>query len=253
VTDLYKNECQIFTPDQVESLRRGGAILHDCLRHVAALVQPGVKTISLDRVADEYIRDHAAVPAFKGYQQYPFTLCTSVNDVCVHGMPGEQELSEGDIIALDCGVLLDSLYTDSCITMPVGQISQDAQQLIKATEEALEAGLGAVRAGAHTGDISSIIHRKLKEHGFDAMRQLTGHGLGATLHQFPEIPNFGEAGAGPRLPAHTIVAIEPISTMGSHQIIEDKDGWTLRTKDGALSAHFEHTVLVIEGGCEVLT
>lgn len=251
--DPHQNSCQIFSPKEIESLRKGGKILHDCLQHVAALVKPGIMTKELDKAAESYILGRGGEPAFKGYRNYPATLCTSVNDVCVHGLPGDDALNEGDIIALDCGVLYGGLYTDACITVPVGKISREAQELIEATEEALTAGLSRVRAGARTGDISAAIHGTLKEYGFDAMRQLTGHGLGDSLHQFPEIPNVGKAGSGAVLPLHTIIAIEPISTAGSTKIKEDQDGWTLRTSDGALSAHFEHTVLVLEDGYEVLT
>ncbi len=253
MSDSYKNCFQIFSEEQIVSLRKGGKILHDCLRHLEPLVKPGVTTIELDRIAEEFIRDRGGKPAFKGYHNYPATLCTSINDVCVHGIPSKEELKEGDIVAIDCGVLLDDLYTDSCITVPVGSISSDAQKLLIATQEALDAGLSKVRAGAHTGDISAAIHASLMSNGFDAMRQLTGHGLGDTLHQFPEIHNVGEPNTGPKLVEHTIVAIEPISTTGSTRIIEDPDNWTLRTSDGALSGHFEHTVLVIGDGCEILT
>lgn len=253
MTDPYKTSCQIFSEEQIESLRKGGKILHDCLVHVASLVQLGITTITLDAAAEEFIRDHGGEPAFKGYHNYPATLCTSINEVCVHGIPGERELVNGDIIAMDCGVLLDDLYTDSCISVPVGEISEDAKRLMSATQEALADGLKTVKAGAHTGDISAAIHKTLLQHGFDAVRPLTGHGLGTGLHQFPEIPNVGEPGSGPVLPENTIVAIEPISTAGSVHIREDADGWTLSTKDDALSAHFEHTVLVTKGGCEILT
>lgn len=249
----YKTQCQIFSPEQIASLRKGGKILHDCLRHTAAFVTPGITTGELDTIAEEFIRDRNALPAFKGYRNFPATLCTSVNDVCVHGMPGKEELSEGDIISIDCGVLLDDLYTDSCITVPVGSVSDDTQKLLDATEKALTAGLRTVHAGARTNDISKAVHASLVNDGFDTMRQLTGHGLGETLHQFPEIFNFPQKKNGPKLPANTIIAIEPISTAGSVQVKEDSDGWTLRTTDGALSGHFEHTVLVTEEGCEVLT
>ena len=248
----YQNSCQIFSAHEIDSLRKGGAILRDCLAHVAALVRPGITTIELDRAAESFIRKRGGKSAFKGYHNYPATLCTSINDVCVHGIPGKEVLKEGDIIALDCGVLFGDLYTDACITVPVGKISRNAEMLLSATAEALVAGLSKVRVGARTGDISSAIHETLLERGFDAMRQLTGHGLGDGLHQFPEIPNVGKAGSGSVIPLHTIIAIEPISTAGSTKIKEDDDGWTLRTGDGALSAHFEHTVLVTEEGCEIL-
>lgn len=253
MSEPYKTTCQIFSPEQIESLKKGGKILHDCLWEIALLVRPGVTTMELDHAAEAFIRDQGAEPAFKGYHGYPATLCTSVNDACVHGVPSDEPLEEGDIISLDCGVLLNGLYTDSCITLPVGKISDQTQKLLDATQKALEAGLKKIRAGGHTGDISSSIHEVLLRAGFDVVRPLTGHGLGDTLHQFPDVPNFGEAGKGHLLPANTIIAIEPISTAGSIDIREDPDGWTLRTKDGALSAHFEHTVLVREGKCEILT
>lgn len=250
----YRDTFQIFSGEEIKRLRRGGEILHDCLRHVAGLVEPGVTTKDLDRRAEAFIRDHTALPAFKGYRNFPATLCTSINDVCVHGIPGSTPLSEGDIIALDCGVLFSGLYTDACITVPVGKVSKTAERLLQTTERALEEGLKQVRKGAHTGDVSAAIHRSLKASGFDAMENLTGHGLGLSLHQFPDIPNCGlRKGEGPTFPLHTIVAIEPISTAGSNQIKEDPDKWALRTSDGSLSAHFEHTVLVTEQGCEILT
>jgi len=253
MSNSYKTTCQIFSPQEIESLRKGGKILHDCLRYLEPLVQPGITTAELDRAAETFIRDHGGLPTFKGYHDYPATLCTSVNDVCVHGIPNNEELNEGDIVAVDCGVTFEGLITDSCITVPVGTISDDAVHLLEATKKALQAGLSQVRAGAHTNDISKAIHASLVEDGYDAMRPLTGHGLGDDLHQFPEIFNFPQKHDGPELPLHTIIAIEPISTAGSVNIKEDPDNWTLRTSDGALSGHFEHTVLVIEDGCEVLT
>ena len=249
----YANDFQIFSASQIESLRKGGRILHDALEHVSKLIQPGVTTEELDQAAEKFILENGAKPGFKGYRDYPATLCTSINEICVHGLPGKRELKEGDIIAIDCGVLYEGLYTDSCITIPVGKISHDAQNLITVTKNALKAGLKQVRAGNRVGDVSAAIHKTLKASGYDAMRQLTGHGLGDTLHQFPEIFNFGEAGTGAVFPENTIVAIEPISTMGSTEIRESEDGWSLRTSDGALSGHFEKTVLVRGEGCEVLT
>lgn len=253
MSEPSKDSFQIFTPEQIVSLRKGGRVLHECLRHVATLVRPGVRTAELNRVAETFIRDHGALPGFKGYHDYPATLCASVNDVCVHGIPGAGELREGEIVGIDCGVLYGGLYTDAALTAPVGVVSEQAEHLLHATEEALMIGLNQVHAGAHTGDIGAAIHGRLQRDGFDAVRQLTGHGLGATLHQFPDIPNFGEAGSGPVIPLRTILAIEPISTAGSTEITQDGDGWTIRTKDGALSAHFEHTVLVTREGCEILT
>jgi methionyl aminopeptidase len=213
-----------------------------------------MRTRNLNGAAEAFIRDHGAEPAFKGYRDFPASLCTSVNDVCVHGVPGGTLLMEGDIVSLDCGVRFMGLCTDACITVPVGNIAPEAARLLMATEEALLRGLKKVRAGAHTGDVSAAIHRVLRRAGFDAMENLAGHGLGTTLHQFPDVPNCGmRRGEGPTFPLHTIVAIEPISTAGSTKIREDPDKWAVRTADGSLSAHFEHTVLVTEEGCEVLT
>jgi len=244
---------QIFNEKEIASLRKGGKILHDCLSHVAALVEPGITTGFLDSMAETFIRDHGAVPGFKGYQGFPATLCTSRNDVCVHGIPSAEELQEGDIISIDCGVVLDGLNTDACITVPVGAISPQKQSLMQTTIEALEQAVQVVKAGAHVGDISATVERVARARGFSPVRALTGHGLGTILHQYPDIPNVGTAKTGPVLPAMTLIAIEPIISAGSDAILEGEDGWTIYVKDHALVAHFEHTVLVLEGGNEVLT
>lgn len=244
---------QIFNEKEIASLRKGGKILHDCLSHVAALVEPGITTGFLDSMAETFIRDHGGVPGFKGYQGFPATLCTSRNDVCVHGIPSAEELQEGDIISIDCGVVLDGLNTDACITVPVGIISPQKQSLMQTTAEALEQAVQVVKAGVHVGDISATVERVARARGFSPVRALTGHGLGTILHQYPDIPNVGTAKTGPVLPAMTLIAIEPIISAGSDAILEGEDGWTIYVKDHALVAHFEHTVLVLEGGHEVLT
>jgi len=246
------SDFELFTEEQIASLRKGGKILRGCLDHVSAMVKPGITTQELDDAAEEYIRNEGAEPGFKGYQKFPATLCTSINEQCVHGLPSDRALEEGDIIAIDCGVLLDGLYTDACVSVPVGSISDDAQKLLDTTDGALKAAVGVVRAGAHTGDISATVQQFVESAGFTIVRPLTGHGLGTTLHQFPDVPNFGEAGGGYELPAGTIIAIEPIVSAGSGDIHHEKDGWTLSIADSALSAHFEHTVLVREKGCEIL-
>ncbi|MDD5040967.1 MAG: type I methionyl aminopeptidase [Candidatus Peribacteraceae bacterium] len=244
---------QIFNEEEIASLRKGGRILHDCLEHVAALVEPGVTTGFLDSMAETFIRDHGGILGFKGYQGFPATLCTSVNDVCVHGIPGLQELKEGDIISIDCGVILDGLNTDACITVPVGVISPQAQSLMETSAEALKQAIAVVKAGTHVGDISATVERVARSRGFAPIRALTGHGLGTTLHQYPDIPNVGTAKTGPVLPAMTLIAIEPIISAGSDAIAEGDDGWAIYAKDHALIAHFEHTLLVRDGGNEVLT
>lgn len=243
---------QIFTAAEIASLRRGGKILRACLEHAAALVRPGISTGELDAAAEAYIRSQGAEPAFKGYRGFPATLCTSVNDETVHGLPGDRILEDGDIVSLDGGVLLDGLFTDACVTVGVGVISPEARRLLRATEQALADALTLVREGAHVGDISARIQETVEKAGFHPVQSLTGHGLGYKLHQFPDIPNFGKKGTGPVFPAGTIVAIEPIVAIGSPEIREKGDGWTICTEDGSLSAHFEHTVLVLPEGCEIL-
>lgn len=244
---------QIFTEEQVQHLRTGGKILHDCLAHVSALVEPGISTGFLDSVAETFIRDHDGIPGFKGYQGYPATLCTSVNDVCVHGIPGPQILQDGDLISIDCGVIFGGLNTDACVTVPVGTIGPLPKRLSDASRDALQAAVAIVKAGIHVGDISATVERIARERGFSPVRALTGHGLGTMLHQYPDIPNVGTAKTGPVLPAMTLIAIEPIISAGSDAIVEGDDGWAIYAKDHALIAHFEHTVLVRQDGGEVLT
>lgn len=220
---------------------------------MAALVRPGITTLELDRAAEQYIRAQGGQPGFKGYHGFQHTLCISLNEECVHGVPGQRTLGEGDIVSLDCGVLLEGLYTDACLTVPVGKISSDAAHLLEVTQEALAAALEVVREGCKVGDISAVIEATIRAGKCRPVRGLTGHGLGRTLHQFPDVPNAGTADTGAILPARTIIAIEPIVTMGSSdEIAMGDDGWTLRMRDGALSAHFEHTILITERGCEIL-
>jgi len=244
---------QIFTDAEIASMRKGGKILRGSLDLASSLVRPGITTGELDRKAEEYIRDHGALPGFKGYQGFPATLCTSVNDVCVHGIPGDRVLKEGDILSIDCGVILDGLYTDACITVAVGKVSPLVLRLKEAAEKALDAALAAVHAGAHVGDISSAVQRTAEGYGFHPVRALTGHGVGKNLHQFPDIPNLGEPRTGPVIPAKTILAIEPILSAGSDAIEEGEDGWAIYVKDHALTSHAENTVLVREENCEILT
>jgi methionyl aminopeptidase len=248
------SQSQIFTKAEIDALRRSGKILHDCLIFLRGRVSAGVTTGSLDGLAEEFIRSHDGAPAFKGYRGYQHTLCTSVNEEVVHGIPGKRKLKEGDIISLDCGVTVDGLITDACITVPVGRVSKDAAHLLSVTERALGEALRVVRGGCHVGDISAAVQSVVEREGLQCVRSLTGHGVGYTVHQFPDIPNVGEAGTGPLLPAGTAVAVEPIVTTGkSDRIATADDDWTISMADSALSAHFEHTVLVTEDGCEVMT
>ncbi|TSC80678.1 MAG: methionyl aminopeptidase [Candidatus Peregrinibacteria bacterium Gr01-1014_25] len=240
------------TADEADVLRKGGVILRQCLAHLATLVAPGMQTADLDEEAETFIRDHGAAPAFKGYRDYPATLCTSVNEQCVHGIPGAYALAEGDIISIDCGVLFEGLYTDSCITVGVGRIDDLSRRLIDAATRALERALDVVRAGVHVGDISSTIQQEVESRGFSPVPALTGHGIGRSLHQFPDIPNVGKAGTGAVIPAGAAIAIEPIIAAGKGEVYEAGDGWTLIATDGSRCAHMEHTVLVTEDGCDVI-
>lgn len=246
------SQFQIFTTNEQKSLRIGGKILKECLAHIATLAKPGVKTIELDRAAEEFIRSRGGEPAFKGYHGYSSTLCTSINEQCVHGIPSERTLKDGDIVGLDCGVIYDGLYTDSAVTVAIGNVPASTKKFLDVTKEALEEACKLVKPGIRIGVLSSTIQQIVEVGGYKPMRALTGHGLGKTLHQFPDIYNFGEPSDGPILPPWTLIAIEPITSMGSDRIKEEKDGWTISTSDGALSAHYEHTVLVTENGHEII-
>lgn len=242
-----------FTAKEIESFRHAGKILGACLKHMEKLVADGMTTKELDRAAEEFIRSHeGAEPAFMGYHGYPATLCTSINDECVHGMPGDKVMHTGDIISVDCGVLYDGFYTDACRTFAIGKVSKDAERLLNVTSQALEDAVAMIKAGITVGDISSTVQATVEGAGLTVVSALTGHGLGKTLHLYPDIPNFGEAGKGAKLPANTVIAVEPIVCTGGDGIKEADDNWTISTRDGSLAAHFEHTILVLEGGCEIL-
>ncbi|UPA22804.1 type I methionyl aminopeptidase [Candidatus Peribacteria bacterium] len=243
---------QVFTESEITSFRKGGKILRGCLEMLRGKVAAGVTTNQLDALAESYIREHGGIPAFKGFHGYPATLCTSVNDECVHGIPNDEVLQNGDIVSLDCGVIYDELYTDACITVGVGNISKEAQNLLHVTENALADAVSFLKAGVRVGDVSALIQASVEKGGCRAVKSLTGHGLGKTLHQYPDIPNLGKKGTGPVFPAGTVVAIEPIVSISADEVHGTGDGWTLVTEDGSLAAHFEHTILILENGCEVL-
>ncbi len=243
---------QIFTDSEIESLRKGGKILRGVLDLVEGMIKPGVRTIDLDQAAEKFIVENGAKPGFKGYRNFPATLCTSINEQCVHGIPGDRELKEGDIISVDCGVIFNDLYTDACFTAPVGKINADAEKLLGVTKLCLKNVVDMLKDGVQVGDISAMIQKTAQAEGFNPVKSLTGHGLGTTLHQFPDIPNLGEAGTREKIPAGTMLAIEPIISAGSDTVSAGEDAWTLSTTDGALCAHFEHTLLVGEEECEVI-
>ncbi len=242
----------VFNKREIESFRTAGKILRDCLQMLRGQVKAGMTTGELDLIAERFIREHGGEPAFKGYHGFPATLCVSINEECVHGMPGKRALKNGDIVSLDCGVRLNDLNTDACITVPVGKISSEAQHLLDVTKAALDGAVDVIKPGARIGDISSVIQKVVEKGQCTVIRPLTGHGLGRNLHEFPDIPNHGRAGTGPVLPAWTVIAVEPIVSLGSNDIRDAGDGWTLLTEDSSLSCHFEHTILLTEDGCEVL-
>ncbi len=242
----------VFNADEIASFRAGGKILAACLAMLREKAVPGITTAELDSLCETYIRDHGGVPAFKGYEGFPSSLCTSINDECVHGMPGPRMLQDGDIVNLDSGVMYDGLYTDAGLMAKVGNVSTDAHCVIDASEEALRRAIALVKAGVRVGDLSATIEATLHEFGCHPVKNLVGHGLGRTLHCYPDIPNEGKAGSGPSLPAGTVVAIEPIVTLGSGAMVFAPDGWTIRSREGALCAQTEHSILVTENGHEIL-
>ena len=234
-------------------MRAANALVADVLAELAAMVAPGVSTRDLDIVAERLVRERGAEPAFKGYRGYPATLCASVNEQVVHGIPSDRPLAEGDILSLDMGVKLNGFYGDSAVTVAVGRIGEDAERLLRVTQEALERGIDAVRPGARVSDIGAAIQQHVERHGFSVVREFVGHGIGTSLHEEPQIANYGEPGRGPRMVEGMVFAIEPMVNMGRPAVKVLADGWTAVTRDGSLSAHFEHTVAVTKNGPDVLT
>jgi methionyl aminopeptidase len=243
---------QILTQEQIKDVREGGKILKECLEHVSSCVREGVTTLELDRIAEEFIRSRGGVPTFKGYRGFPATLCVSINDECVHGIPGDRVLKDGDLVSLDGGVTYRGLVTDSATTVILGDVPPEVRRFVSVSKQALEAGCSVIRSAHKVGDISAKVQETVEGAGFHCLHALTGHGLGNELHQYPDIPNVGEAHTGPMLPAYSLIAIEPITSMGTDRIREGEDGWTLKTWDGSLAAHFEHTVLVLPEGREII-
>ena len=238
---------------ELARMRTANALVADVLGALKAMVLAGVTTLDLDAFAESLVRDGGAEPAFKGYRGYPATLCASVNEEVVHGIPSKRPLKAGDIVSLDVGVLLDGFYGDSALTVPVGEISVTAAKLLSVTEQSLERAISAVRVGARVSDLGHAVQHYVEANGYSVVREFVGHGIGTKLHEEPQIPNYGEPGQGPRLAEGMVLAIEPMVNVGSATVKILKDGWTAVTSDGNLSAHFEHTVAVTAEGAEVLT
>ena len=241
------------SPAELGKMRTANQLVAQILEDLAAMVAPGVTTAHLDAVAEAKVRAAGAEPAFKGYRGYPATLCASVNEQVVHGIPSGKPLVAGDIVSLDMGVKLDGYYGDSAVTVPVGAVSEDVRALLRVTQEALAKGIAQVKIGGRVSDIGHAIQAYVEAHGFSVVREFVGHGIGASLHEEPQIANYGEPGRGPRLAEGMTLAIEPMVNMGRPAVKVLADGWTAVTKDGSLSAHFEHTVAVTKDGPLVLT
>lgn len=241
------------TSEEVQIIKESADILGRAHGEVAKYVKEGVKTSFLDKIAEEFIRDHDGVPSFKGYNGFPASLCISVNEVVVHGFPSEYELKDGDIISIDCGVFHQGFHSDSAYTYPIGEVSPSVIDLLKATKDSLYLGIEKAVFGNRIGDVGNTIQKFVEAKGYTVVRELVGHGLGRNLHEAPEVPNYGKKGSGPQLKAGMVIAIEPMVNLGTRNIVQERDGWTIRTADRKPSAHYEHTVAIFEDKTEVLT
>jgi methionyl aminopeptidase len=241
------------SPREIEKMAATGALVAETIAHVGALIRPGVATDELDAAAGTFIREHGGIPTSEGYKGYPKAICISPNDVVVHGIPDRFEVSEGDLVTLDVGVTLDGYIADSAYTFGVPEIDPEAQRLLDVAQDALAAGIAEAVVGNRVGDVSHAIQEAVEGGGFSVVRSLVGHGVGRYYHEDPHIPNFGEPGRGPRLSEGMTIAIEPMITAGSSEVLMMEDGWTIRTADGSLSAHFEHTVAITADGPRILT
>jgi methionyl aminopeptidase len=241
------------TANEIALMARAGSLLSSVLPPLREACEPGVKTIELDRIADKLIREGGAVPGFLGYHGFTRSICVSVNDEAVHGIPGNRKIASGDLVSLDLGLVLEGFWADVGITVGVGKITKEAERLIKVTEESLYVGIDKARPGGYLGDISAAIQKHVESAGFSVIRQFVGHGIGRQMHEDPQVPNFGTPGTPPRLKAGMTLAIEPMVNAGSHEVYMKPDGWTICTADGSLSAYFEHTVAITEKGPLILT
>lgn len=244
---------QIKTPDEITAIRESGHMLAAVLRYLETKTVPGISTGELDKLAADELRSLGGKPAFLGYEGFPAVICISVNEEVVHGIPGKRVLVAGDIVGLDFGVTYGGMITDGAITVPVGGVSSEASRLMKATREALDCGIAKVRAGARLGDIAHAIETRLRADKLGVIEDLSGHGVGHQVHEDPLVLNYGPAGRGMRLKAGMTIAIEPMATLGTHEIVQADDQWTILTADGSLGSQHEHTVLILPDGAEILT
>jgi len=241
------------TEEEIELIRESSLLVAKTHAEVAKLIQPGVTTLELDKVAEQFIRDHGGKPGFKGYNGFPNTLCVSPNEQVVHGIPNTVPLKSGSILSLDCGVEKNGFFGDSAFTYEVGEVTKDVKNLLKVTRESLYKGIKVAIAGNRIGDIGFAVQNLAEKNGYSVVRELVGHGVGANLHESPEVPNYGKRGRGVKLQEGLVIAIEPMINMGTKDIVQLNDGWTIRTADLMPSAHFEHTVVVRKGKAEILS
>jgi methionyl aminopeptidase len=241
------------TDAEIELIKKSADILGRAHAEVAKNIKPGVTTSELDKIAFDYITKKGAKPSFKGYKGYPSSLCISVNEVVVHGLPGDYELKDGDVVSIDGGVYLEGFHSDSAYTYSVGNVSEETKKLLDITKQSLYVGIAQAITGNRTGDIGHAVQSFVEKEGYSVVRELVGHGVGKNLHEEPEVPNYGKKGSGVKLQDQMVIAIEPMVNLGKKNIFQERDGWTIRTVDRKPSAHFEHTVLVLKGKAEILT
>jgi methionyl aminopeptidase len=241
------------TDEEIELLRASNMLVAKTLGELAKLIKPGITTLELDKRAEEYIRDNGGIPGFLNYQGFPNTLCTSVNEQVVHGIPNKKALTDGDIVSVDCGVLLNGFYGDSAYTFAIGEVAEEIKKLLEATKTSLFLGIEKAIAGNRLGDIGAAIQQYTEAKGYSVVREMVGHGIGRKLHEAPEVPNYGKAGNGIQMKHGMVIAIEPMINLGKRNIIQENDGWTIRTSDRKPSAHYEHTVAIRKDKADILS
>lgn len=244
---LYK------TKEEIELIRKSSELVSQTHAALVPFLKPGIKTIKLDQIAEQFIRDNGGKPAFLKYNGFPNTLCMSINEQVVHGIPGNYELREGDLVSIDCGVVMNGFYGDSAYSFGIGEVSPEVQKLMKVTKESLYKGISMAVRGNRIGDISYAVQEHAESNGFSVVRELIGHGVGRSLHEAPEVPNYGKRGRGPLIQEGLVIAIEPMINLGKKEVMQLRDGWTIVTRDKKPSAHFEHTIAIVDGKAEILS
>jgi methionyl aminopeptidase len=241
------------TEEEIDLIRNSSLLVAKTHAEIAGLIKPGITTLALDKIAEEFIRDNGGIPAFKGYGGFPNTLCMSPNDQVVHGIPNDRVLEDGEILSVDCGVVMNGYFGDSAFTYEVGKVDAEKKQLLKVTKESLYKGIEMAVSGNRIGDIGYAVQKHVESFGYGVVRELVGHGVGKNLHESPEVPNYGRRGRGAKLQEGLVIAIEPMINMGTRKIMQHNDGWTITTIDNKPSAHFEHTIVVRKGEAEILS